>query len=203
MPLSLAASGLISSGIGGLASLFGGSSARSQARDEALRNRQFQERMSSTAHQREVADLKAAGLNPILSATGGRGASSPGGAMAPITDIVTPAVNTALAARRQSAEIALLGSRKKLTDNQADAIEGIAGFGETLGDFVDWIRGRTSPGKMDYGAMRQQFISDAGSAGGGTAKGVARAGSSTARAAGSSAKALAKALSYLKGLFRR
>lgn len=45
----------------------------------------FQERMSNTAHQRQMKDMYKAGLNPILSASYG-GASQPTGALAKMPD---------------------------------------------------------------------------------------------------------------------
>lgn len=55
---------------------------------EAEKNRQWQAEMSSTAHQREVADLKAAGLNPIISAYG-QGAATGSGATASSSNALT------------------------------------------------------------------------------------------------------------------
>ncbi len=105
----------------GALSWFGGRRRNIASAREAQRNRDFMERMSSTAHQREVRDLRAAGLNPILSATGGRGASSPGGAVAPYQDEVTPAISSAVQVRRQKAELQLIGDQAHSARTQAAA----------------------------------------------------------------------------------
>lgn len=101
--------------LGAGASLLGGKKANEANSALSARQMDFQEYMSNTAHRREVEDLRAAGLNPILSGTGGAGSSTPAGSTATAQNIgqgVDSAINTGLAVRRQKQELSVMKSQE-------------------------------------------------------------------------------------------
>ena len=84
--------------IGGSAlSYLGGSDRNSSQERQARRQMAFQERMSNSAYRRAMADMNAAGLNPILAYKQG-GASTPGGAQAQLINPLGEAVEQGFSA---------------------------------------------------------------------------------------------------------
>lgn len=94
-----------SSLLAGGAGLIGGLYQNHSAELQAEWQRDWEKMMSDTSHRREVADLKAAGLNPLLSVN--KGASTPSTSVAPVSDPVQAGINSALAVRSNRADVDL------------------------------------------------------------------------------------------------
>lgn len=165
-------------GLGAAASLWGARKSNKQNLEEAQRNREFQERMSSTAHQREVKDLKAAGLNPILSA-GGAGSSSPAGSQAQLKNIaegMQQATNTSArnvmdkimqnkqmqgidtTIRKQEAETQLTSAMTKLKTTENEVLSGDRAAAKVKGKAFDKLMPYLEKQMKNWGSIYKEQL---------------------------------------------
>lgn len=142
--------------MGGALGFFGQKDTNAMSAREARRNRQFQERMSNTAVQRRMADLKKAGINPILA--GRYDATTPAGNIATFGNPGLAAAqgaslgaNSAVSAAKLGHEIDLLEVQEQLTSNK----EAITSAMADLSTFML---------NHDWSAMASQFREDVNTA---------------------------------------
>lgn len=105
--------------LGSAVNIWGALDQRKAQKEAAAESMAFSERMSSTAYQRGVADLKAAGLNPMLAYSQG-GASAPQGTTISPENITEGAVSSAMDFRRLRKDIEEADSRIRLNKESAE-----------------------------------------------------------------------------------
>lgn len=101
-----------------IASIVGAIVQGQQNKNQAASAERWSAAQSGSAHQREVTDLRAAGLNPMLSGTGGQGATTTPGIPASVPDVLGGAVSSGLQAARLKQE--LQNMKESATNTHAD-----------------------------------------------------------------------------------
>jgi hypothetical protein len=153
-------SSILGAGIGAASSLIGGQ--QQNAANQAMANQQmdFQERMRRTQYQTTVADLKAAGLNPMLAYSQG-GAGTPQGATAQMGNPLGEAGNSAREAAMAVAQFNQLRTQNILTQEQAEATNADANLKRDTSAFTQAQTAREiaqMPGYSKFGQLRDAMI---------------------------------------------
>lgn len=126
---------ILAAALPAVASFFGQKDTNEENRDLSAENRAWQERMSNTAHQREVSDLIAAGLNPILSATRG-GASTPSGNVAVMQNPVHAGVSSGMEAARTESDLRTARQNRKIKEPLEKVATAASGGVDVIKDAV-------------------------------------------------------------------